>query len=58
MSVEKNYALAFWRLSIVDVSKGQQPMEDRKLGLTVLFNGEIYNYKEIKLNLKSKGYIF
>ena len=58
ISVEKNYALAFWRLSIVDVSKGQQPMEDRKLGLTVLFNGEIYNYKEIKLNLKLKGYKF
>lgn len=56
--VDKNYALAFWRLSIVDVSKGQQPMEDKKFGIKILFNGEIYNYKNIKKNLISKGYVF
>ena len=56
--VDKNYALAFWRLSIVDASKGQQPMEDKKSGIKILFNGEIYNYRNIKKTLISKGYLF
>lgn len=56
--VDKNYALAFWRLSIVDASKGQQPMEDKKSGIKILFNGEIYNYRNIKKILISKGYLF
>ena len=56
--VEDNFVLGFWRLSIVDIEKGNQPMEDKISGIKILFNGEIYNYKEIKNKLKNKKYIF
>ncbi len=46
------------RLSILDVSvKGRQPMTDGK-GNVVVFNGEIYNYRPLRLELESKGYAF
>lgn len=45
------------RLSIIDLSNaGKQPME--YMGLTITFNGEIYNYLELKKDLISKGYNF
>ena len=45
------------RLSIIDVSSsGSQPM--RMNDLTLIFNGEIYNYKELRANLIKLGYIF
>lgn len=45
------------RLSIIDLSgAGHQPMEYSNL--TIVFNGEIYNYKEVKLKLKSLGHLF
>jgi len=46
------------RLSIIDLAGGQQPMwtKDGKLG--VVFNGEIYNYIELRKELIKKGYIF
>lgn len=45
------------RLSIIDLdSRSNQPME--RDGLQIVFNGEIYNYLEIKLNLEEKGYSF
>lgn len=45
------------RLSIIDLDKrSSQPFEYGPVSLT--FNGEIYNYKELKAELKSKGYIF
>jgi len=46
------------RLSILDVSvKGRQPMMDGQ-GNVVVFNGEIYNYRQLRLELESKGYAF
>jgi len=56
--VDENYVLGFWRLSIVDIEKGQQPMEDKESGIKILFNGEVYNYKEIRKALISKNYNF
>jgi asparagine synthase (glutamine-hydrolysing) len=45
------------RLSIIDLSEsGRQPMS--KYGLHITFNGEIYNYKEIRKELKAKAYTF
>lgn len=45
------------RLSIIDLSEdGNQPME--YFGATIVFNGEIYNYKEIRKELQLKGYEF
>ena len=47
------------RLSIIDLSNyGHQPMVDTELGLVIVFNGTIYNYKALKVFLISKGYSF
>jgi len=56
--IDENYVLGFWRLSIVDADKGRQPMEDLASGLKILFNGEVYNYKEIRKELISRNHIF
>ncbi len=47
------------RLSIIDLSShGAQPMVDSELGLTLVFNGCIYNYKELRTELQADGYRF
>lgn len=47
------------RLSIIDLSnKAAQPMVDPDLGLTLVFNGCIYNYKQLRTELQAKGYRF
>ena len=47
------------RLSIIDLSKnGSQPMIDRELALTLVFNGTIYNYQVLRSELIKKGYRF
>ena len=47
------------RLSIIDLSKnGSQPMIDRELDLTLVFNGTIYNYQLLRTELIKKGYRF
>ena len=52
-------ALGHRRLSIIDLScSGHQPMHDPELGLTVAFNGCIYNYPELRQQLLAKGYRF
>jgi asparagine synthase (glutamine-hydrolysing) len=52
-------ALAHRRLSIIDLSeKARQPMVDAELGLTIAFNGCIYNYPELRSELEEKGYRF
>ena len=47
------------RLSILDLSSaGHQPMQDISERYTIVFNGEIFNYIELKKELKAKGYDF
>jgi asparagine synthase (glutamine-hydrolysing) len=47
------------RLTIIDLSeRGAQPMSDEELGLTVAFNGCIYNYRELRDELSRAGYSF
>jgi asparagine synthase (glutamine-hydrolysing) len=47
------------RLKIIDLSEaGAQPMTDERLGLTVVFNGCIYNYRELREELTGHGYTF
>ena len=53
---DENIALAFNRLSIIDIEKGNQPVIFDEI--ISIFNGEIYNFKEIKEELKSKNYVF
>lgn len=62
LKFETLYGLIFMghrRLSIVDVSStGRQPMEDKTHSLWITYNGEIYNYKELKQELEGLGHIF
>jgi len=52
-------ALGHRRLKIIDLSEAaQQPMVDNDLGLTIIFNGAIYNYGELRQLLEAKGYAF
>ena len=57
VSSGKNYSTYFWRLSIVDREMGKQPMKSHDNTVTVLFNGEIYNYLDIR-NQLFKDYKF
>ena len=51
-------ALGFRRLSIIDLATGHQPMTRRAGDLTIVFNGEIYNYRQLRAELESRGYRF
>jgi len=48
----------FRRLSIIDLSGGHQPMSDQEETVWVIFNGEIYNFPELKRELQSHGHVF
>jgi len=51
--------LGFRRLSIIDLSSGgHQPMSDAEESVWVVFNGEIYNYKELRTELEQRGHRF
>ena len=53
------FAVAHQRLSIIDRSAGgHQPMVSRCERFVIAFNGEIYNYREIRANLEGKGVFF
>ncbi|WP_295808833.1 N-acetylglutaminylglutamine amidotransferase [uncultured Nitratireductor sp.] len=57
--VHGNAAFGHRRLKIIDLSeKARQPMEDAELGLTIAFNGCIYNYPELRAELEGRGYRF
>lgn len=49
---------AFRRLSIIDLNNGHQPIYNEDNSLFIMFNGEIYNYKELKSDLIEKGHKF
>ncbi len=53
-----NIALGHRRLAIIDPSQGQQPLLSADEKLCISFNGEIYNYRELRLELSSIGYYF
>src|SRR3954466_12162411 len=51
--------LAHRRLTIIDLSNaGEQPMVDTELGLSLVFNGCLYNYRELRSELQTLGYRF
>src|SRR5438045_8966799 len=50
--------LGFRRLSIIDLAGGHQPMADAEKTVWVIFNGEIYNFKELRLELEQLGYSY
>ncbi|MGC2213245.1 MAG: asparagine synthase (glutamine-hydrolyzing) [Silvibacterium sp.] len=50
--------LGFRRLSIIDLAGGHQPMSDAEETVWVIFNGEIYNFPELRSELESYGHVF
>src|SRR5512140_1090733 len=59
VSPDRAVMLGHRRLSIIDLSPGgHQPMSDRSKSLTITFNGEIYNYRELRDELSSLGHVF
>lgn len=56
--ISDSIGLGFRRLSIIDLSGGHQPMSDQEKNVWVIFNGEIYNFPELKKELEGYGHIF
>ena len=55
---DNNVGLAIRRLSIIDLDGGNQPISNEDEKIWTVFNGEIYNYKSLQDDLKSKGHKF
>lgn len=55
---DKDIALGFRRLSIIDLNGGTQPIYNKDKTKVIVFNGEIYNFKELRKELEEKGYEF
>lgn len=55
---DKNITMGFRRLSIVDIKNGHQPMAYDNERYWLTFNGEIYNYIELRKQLEQEGYTF
>ena len=56
--LENNIGLGHRRLSIIDVAQGKQPIYDHYKNVVMVYNGEIYNYIELKKELEAKGHQF
>jgi asparagine synthase (glutamine-hydrolysing) len=56
--ISSHVALGSVRLSIIDIQSGQQPLSSQDGKYQIVFNGEIFNYIELKDTLKSRGYFF
>lgn len=56
--VENGAALGFRRLSIIDLAGGTQPIFNEDQSLLITFNGEIYNFRELREELEAKGHKF
>ncbi len=56
--VSGSVGLGMRRLSIIDLSGGHQPMQTDDGRLTIVFNGEIYNYQDVRRGLAEKGHRF
>ena len=50
--------LAMRRLAIIDLAGGQQPIANEERTAWIVFNGEIYNYRELKAELEKRGHHF
>ena len=56
--LDDNVAFGHRRLSVIDIDGGKQPMYNENRDVVVILNGEIYNYRELRVELEEKGHIF
>lgn len=56
--IDERASLGFRRLSIIDLDSGSQPMYNETKDIVIVFNGEIYNYQELRKELTEKGHVF
>jgi len=56
--IDEHVALGHRRLAIIDLSSGQQPMSSDDGNYVLIFNGEIYNFKDTRLELEQLGHVF
>ena len=54
----ENVMFGHSRLAIIDLEGGKQPMLDTEAGFMLSYNGELYNYRELRLELIAKGHQF
>jgi asparagine synthase (glutamine-hydrolysing) len=56
--IDRDLALGIRRLSIIDLAGGKQPIYNEDRSIVVIFNGEIYNYRELTEDLRQRGHTF
>lgn len=56
--LQPDFSLAMRRLAIIDLQSGQQPIFNESGSIGVFFNGELYNYPELRAQLLAKGHVF
>src|SRR4051812_34052240 len=56
--IDRNLALGMRRLSIIDLDGGKQPILNEDGSVVLVFNGEIYNYRELTEQLRQRGHTF
>lgn len=54
----ENAGLGFRRLAIIDLAGGHQPLSNEDQTVWIVFNGEIYNYRELRKDLVNRGHLF
>lgn len=58
MDIQDNVAIGMRRLSVIDVTGGSQPIFNEDRTIRTVYNGEIYNFREMRRDLESKGHVF
>lgn len=56
--IQSNFAMAMRRLSIIDVAGGRQPISNEDATVHIVYNGEVYNHNDLRIELESLGHRF